>query len=62
MASSAVAMGVQGRACPPDGCLCPLILGYSKFFVLFGAPRNDKTTNNSINKLKFPIQNTFDAK
>ena len=43
-------------AVTPDRCLC-LILGYSKFFVLFGAPLNDKTTNNSIKKLRFLMQN-----
>ena len=35
-------------ACPLDGCLCPLILGHSKFFVLFGALRNnDQDIKNS---------------
>ena len=37
--------------------LCPLILGYSKSFVLFGAPGNDKTTNYSIKKFRFLMQN-----
>ena len=45
----------RGRT-PPDNYLCPPILGYYKFFVLFGAPRNDKTTNNSIEKLRFHMQ------
>ena len=45
------------RAVTPDGCLCSPILGYSKFFVLFGVPRNDKSTNNSMNKLRFLMQN-----
>ena len=53
---SAVAVGAGGPWVS-DGCLCPPILGYFKFFVLFEVPHNDKTSNNSIKKLRFYMQN-----
>ena len=40
----------------------PPILGYSKIFVLFGAPPSDKTTNNNIKKFRFLMQNNVQLK
>ena len=49
-------MSKQERCYGGQGAVPP-ILGYPTAFVWFGAPLNDKTTNNSIEKLRFLMQN-----
>ena len=49
--------GEPGGRAPLTAVCAPPILGYSKFFVLFGVPHKGKTTNNSIKKLRFVMQN-----